>query len=335
MKRVRIDLERIIDIDALAQAAYRARAGKKRVRRHVHFFLDLEARLAVIRAELLSGLAPYGRYATFVVHDPKRRTIHAACFADRVIHHALMAQVGPVLDVSLIEQTYACRIGRGPIAAMHRAWAGLRRYPWFVQIDVHRFFDTIDHSILKGLVRRRIKGSVLPVLDRIIDSFHSEPDRGLPIGSLTSQHLANFYLAGLDRFLTAQRGARHYVRYMDDCIWWAQSQDEARSMLQAARHWLWNERRMTLQERSTNLLPSAQGVTFCGFRLVPESIRLTRRRKRRFAMLRRQWEKDYVGDRLTAQELQQRYASLLAMSRHAASTGWRRQELFRHGQVAA
>ena len=56
----------------------------------------------------------------FRIHDPKPRLIHAPAFRERVLHHALMAHAGPVLDRALVFDTYACRVGKGTLAAVRR-----------------------------------------------------------------------------------------------------------------------------------------------------------------------------------------------------------------------
>jgi hypothetical protein len=85
--------------------------------------------------------------------------------------------------------------------AIAQVQANLRRFPWFGKVDVDGYFPSIDHARLKQLLARRFKGDgFLALLGRIIDSCPAAPGRGLPIGSLTSQHFANHYLDGADRF---------------------------------------------------------------------------------------------------------------------------------------
>ena len=138
--------------------------------------------------------------------------ISAAPFRDRVVHHALCRVIEPVLDRGFIHHTYACRAGKGNHRALRHFVRLCRRYRYVLLCDVRKYFPSIDHDIVLSLVRRRIKDrGVLWLLGRIVASscaqepavWHFPGDdlftpagrrRGLPIGNLTSQLLANVML---------------------------------------------------------------------------------------------------------------------------------------------
>ena len=84
----------------------------------------------------------------FEIRDPKPRAIFAPCFRERVLHHALMDRIGPVLDRALINDSYACRAGKGTLAATARVHEHVRRFPWYAKMDVRAYFASIRHSIL-------------------------------------------------------------------------------------------------------------------------------------------------------------------------------------------
>ena len=87
---------------------------------------------------------------------------------------------------------------------------------------MRRYFDSIPHDELIDRLRRRFKDQrLLALFERILRSYAKTPGCGLPIGSLTSQHFANFYLGWFDRFVKESLRIRGYVRYMDDCILWS------------------------------------------------------------------------------------------------------------------
>lgn len=228
--------------------------------------------------------APLGRCRRFVIHDPKRREITAACFADRVLHHAIMNLAEPRFERMLVESSFACRTGKGVHAAVIAVQNNLRRYPWLVQTDIQSYFPSIDHVILKSLLATRFKGAdFLRLLERIIDS--SDPSSsacGLPIGSLTSQHFANAYLDSADRFLLDHPAVCAHVRYMDDIVWWCRSRRDASETLQLLRDFLWQSRKLTLKS-TVQIRQSRQGLCFCGFRVrqgivLPSSRKLSRYR---------------------------------------------------------
>jgi len=216
MKRTRIELDEIASWHNLNLALERAARGK-RYRPEVMAFLEsADVNLATLQSQLLAGTVPLGNMTRFHIRDPKPRVIHAPCFQERILHHAIMAHVGPVLERALVDDTFACRTGKGTLAAVQRSQHHVRRFPWYAKLDIRQYFASVDHEILKGQLRRRLKpGPLLTLLDRIIDAHQDAPGKGLPIGALTSQVFANFYLTPLDRFLLETCKVAGMVRYMD------------------------------------------------------------------------------------------------------------------------
>jgi len=216
MKRSGVSLDAVADWHNLSAAFHRAALGKGHRTEVIQFKKDLPNRLANLRKDILAGTVTVGQMRCFHIRDPKPRIIHAPCFPERVLHHALMASVGPVLDRGLVADTYACRTGKGALAAVRRAQHHLQRWPWYAKIDIRSYFANIDHAILGELLARRFKDQpLLALMARIINAHHAAPGKGLPIGALTSQQFANYYLSGLDRLLLEACRVRGFVRYMD------------------------------------------------------------------------------------------------------------------------
>lgn len=335
MHRTRIDLARIAELDNLARAAWLAGRGKGRRGEVAGFFTDLEGHLRRLADGILDGSRPLGVFRAFTVWDPKRRLIHAPCFEDRVLHHALFAHAGPVLERTLVPSCFACRPGKGPLAAVQHAQAALRRYPWYVKIDVRGYFDSIDQQRLLGLLARRFKGAgLLALFARILAGYATAPGKGLPIGTLASQHFANFYLDGLDRLLLERLGARAHVRYMDDCLWWCDSREQARATLREVLAYAADPCLLTIKA-SAQINRSSHGVGFLGHRILPGSLRLSRRRRRRFVARRAHWEQAYAAGRLDALGLQRAWAAVYSIVATADSQGWRRLALARHPPLDA
>ena len=202
MRRVGHLFEQIVDRDNLRRAVHKALKGK-RDRPDVQAWLgQLESHLQRITAQLQVGSFPVGRFHQFVIHDPKERIITAPCFEERVVHHAIMNVCEPYLDRLLVFDSYACRRGKGRIACLLRARRFAARHRWFLKLDIRKYFDSIHHDRLLRLWQRRFKDARLfGLLESMIRSYRGTLGRGLPIGSLLSQHLANFYLGWYDRFL--------------------------------------------------------------------------------------------------------------------------------------
>ncbi|MGR9108907.1 MAG: reverse transcriptase/maturase family protein [Gammaproteobacteria bacterium] len=327
MKRTRIEASEIADLHNLARAAHKAAKGKRTRPVVSRFFAGFDNHINRLSADIQAGLLPYGRYSRFVIHDPKTRTIHAACFEDRVFHHALIQSIGPVLERAMVPSAFACRVGKGTHAAIRRVQGGLREYPWYVKIDIAKYFDSIDHDILLKILYRRFKGEwFIAQLQRLVESYSTRSGKGLPIGALTSQYFANYYLDGLDRLITEELGGKSHVRYMDDSIWSGGSKEHAKDSLSRVRDFLDCERALCLKP-PVQINRSAHGVTFCGLRVRREAVRLTPRRKRRYRSRRQFWERRYAKGEITALELQQAYSGVHGITVGADSREWRRKNL--------
>lgn len=169
-RRSPIGLADIASIETLTTAFWQASRGKRLRADMQAFTANLDEELSRLGEDILAGSAPEGRWTSFDVYDPKLRRILAPCFRDRVLHHALMMHMGPVLERALVDDTYACRPGKGSLAAVLRAQHHVWRFPWFVKADMRAYFASIDHTALRGVLRRRFKNpGLLALCDRILE----------------------------------------------------------------------------------------------------------------------------------------------------------------------
>lgn len=340
VRRSGVGIEEVARWTNLCAAYWRASLGKRRQAEVRGFEMRWERELTRIALQLRAGRYRFSPLRMFEIRDPKRRVIHAPVFVDRVVHHALVAVVGPVLDRALVFDTYACRHGKGTHAAVLRAQHHARRHDWFAKIDVRDYFGSIDHATLLRLLKRRFKEpGMLGLFERVLASHSNSRDierRGLPIGALTSQHFANYYLAGLDRFVLETLGVGGMVRYMDDLAWWGDDRRELSEQLALVREFA--ERELGLRIHRTQVQRAIAGMSFCGFRVLRSGLRLTRRRMKRYRRARRMWESAFELGCIDSPRLQSGYASALAITRGpgcgpSAGRGFRVSELRRHGAV--
>ena len=225
----------------------------------------------------------------FTIFDPRQREITAACFADRVLHHALLNLAEPRLEAALLPSSFACRPGLGVHAAVAAVQRQLQRWPWWVQVDVAGYFPSIDHGLLMAMLARRVKGvEHLALWQRIVASGVTPvpegagPRVGLPMGALTSQHVANAYLDAADRFLLGRPEVGGHVRYMDDIVWWYRTRAEAEQTLALLTDFLWQARRLRLKP-SAQVGESRHGLRFCGFEARRGAVWPGPRKRQRFA----------------------------------------------------
>ena len=316
MKSSKIRLEQIAHPDNLREAFLRAARGKGHRAEVIAFRENLGAELAALSAEILSGTVAVGQFNAFTIHEPKERRIHAPCFRERVLHHALLAQCEPDFERGLVADTFACRKGKGREAALRRAEHHAARHQWFLKLDVAKYFDSIPHAPLLAAVARRFRDArVVALWTRIVTAYETSPGRGLPIGALTSQHLANFYLGSIDRLVKETLRVPGYARYMDDMALWGE-RAEVKAAFVAVRLHLAEQLGLTLKA-NWHLQPVARGMDFLGYRVFPCGSRLNRASRRRFL---RRWgwcERALATGRICDTVAQRRVLALTAFVRVA------------------
>jgi retron-type reverse transcriptase len=217
MKRQNHLFELIVDYQNFRLAFLRAVRGKKPSPSMMLFRKNLDTNLEHLRNSLTTGEYTWGQYRSFTITDPKPRIISSAPFEDRVVHHAIINILEPLFERRMVYHSYACRKDKGTQRAIMYAFRQCKKSPWFLKLDVHKYFDSIDHGVLKTMLASLIKdGRTLLLLSELIDNYHRDTGKGVPIGNLTSQFFANLYLSGLDHYILEELRPHGYTRYMDD-----------------------------------------------------------------------------------------------------------------------
>jgi RNA-directed DNA polymerase len=261
---------------------------KNKARRHdvAAFAWRLEEHVFALHGDLRSGRYRHGPYATYSVCDPKQRRIHKATVRDRLLHHAIVR----VLD------SFSCRRGKGThraVEALHRMLRRVSRNgarPCFaLQFDVRRFFASVDHRVLLGVLGRTVRDAdAMRLLAAVVGSHTSAfapAPVGLPLGNLTSQLFANVYLNELDQFVKHGLRVRSYVRYADDVAIVSADAESLRRLLLPVEDFLSRRLRLRLHPSKIRIRKYRQGIDFLGYVLLPHHrvVRTTTKRR----MLRR------------------------------------------------
>ena len=327
----------VIEFENLMLAARQAQKGKRFRDNVLAFNYRLEQELFGLHTELKNLTYQPGGYRTFRISDPKPRLISAAPYRDRVVHHALCNVIVPLLDRTLIGHTYANRSGYGTHRALTQFTGWARRYRYCLQCDIKKYFPSIDHEILKGLIRQQIKcPETLWLIETIIDASNEQIPvieyfpgdelitpvlrrRGLPIGNLTSQFFANLYLSPFDHFAKRQLKLSKYLRYVDDFAAFSDNRAvlaEARIAMEENLASL----RLKMHPIKSQLFETRYGANFAGFRILPDRIRVRndnlRRSRRRMKELQRQYEAWEIDLAPLVQRLQSWEAHLLHGDTH-------------------
>jgi hypothetical protein len=325
MKRTGGLYEKIYALDNLLLAFAKAQRRKQGKPDVFVFRNTLHDALHRMRDALASLTVQVGPYQYFSIHDPKERKICAAPFRDRVLHHAIMNICEPTFERYAIHHSYACRQGKGSHAAVRQAQRNSRGQGWYLKMDVAKYFDRIRHDLLLTNLQRLFKDrDLLDLLEKIIASYEAAPGVGIPIGNLTSQHFANYFLGIFDHFVTDELRTHGYVRYMDDMVLWGEDKRRLRLVLPRLRDFLWTRLALTVKD-SLEIRPVTTGLNFLGFRIFPDRIALAHRARRRFAQKLMEYEKNHTEGVWDERTLAQRVEALVACTALADARGFRRK----------
>ena len=326
----------------LLLASRKAQRGKRYRHDVLAFNSNLENELFRLQKELESFQYSPQPYRKFQIFEPKRRVISAAAYRDRVVHHALCAVIVPPLERAFLPTSYANRQGFGSHRALRHFVSCTSRYRWVFQADLRLYFPSIDHQLLMEQLKHTIHcpatiwllqkilengAEVAPALDAFAGDDLLTPlqrPRGLPIGNLTSQFLANFHLNDFDHHIASLGGIREYLRYVDDFALFADHPAPLeRARLVVAREL--RRLRLRLHPIKSQIRRTSDGVSFVGFHVVPGRVRVRNHTLRRGRSRLRQMERAVERGDLGAEEARQRLESWNAHLAHGHTWRLRRQ----------
>jgi len=338
-------LDAVFSFAALWAAAARASRGRRLQPSVARFRLDLEPQLLAIRRAVLAGTWRPSPTRALLVRDPKPRRIAVPTFGDRVVHHCVGAALEPCHERRMIADSYACRRALGTHAALRKATAWARTYRWWVRLDVAQYFPSIDHAVVREQLARDLPDIPLRALcERILaaggrpgtlyvpgDDLFAPHARtvGLPLGSLLSQLFANRYLDPVDHLVKDRLHLRGYLRYMDDMLLF---HDDRRALEEVARRVEDACHGLRLRLHAWCVQPTAAGVGFVGYRVMPDHVRVRRTSVNR-ALRRLRWQLRHVGD-LGDEGVRAGLRAVFAHWRHAQSWRLRARTLRRLGLLA-
>jgi len=232
-----INFEKIISVDNLLPAWKEFLRGKRNKKDVQEFQLHLMDNVLSLHNDLKNKTYIHGGYHAFNISDPKPRNIHKASVRDRLLHHAIYRILYPVFDKKFIYDSYSCRTNKGTHKAMDRFRDFHRKVSkndtrtcYVLKCDIRKFFANIDHNILKKILSKGIFDTdILWLFSQVIDSFHTSVNainsaiaenlaKGLPLGNLTSQLLANIFMNEFDQFIKRELKVKYYIRYADDFV---------------------------------------------------------------------------------------------------------------------
>lgn len=285
MKRLNNLYSQIISIENLKIADTKASKGKsKQYGVEVHK-KQQENNILLLREMLLNKTYQTSPYTTFKVYEPKERVVYRLpYFPDRITHHAVMNILEPIFVSVFTNDSYSCIKGKGIHAcakSVEKALEDKEGTEYCLKMDIKKFYPNIDHSILKQLLRRKIKDNeLLWLLDEIIDSAD-----GLPIGNYLSQYFANFYLTYFDHWLKEVKGVKYYFRYADDLVILSDNKPHLHQLLFDIKQYLNDELKLIVKDNYQIFPVDSRSIDFVGYRFYHTHTMLRKSIKQNFARM--------------------------------------------------
>lgn len=265
-------------ISNLYEAYNNARKGKRKSHNVNLFERNLGANIYKLCQELQNRTYKPLPYRHFTINEPKPREIAAPAFRDVVVQHAIYKVIYPIFDSAFIFDSYGCRKAKGS----HRAVDKLQKFmrnkenqnAFILQLDIKRFYYSIDRNILKTLIEKKIKDKEFV---NLIMTFAKDGDNtlGVPIGNLLSQLLALIYLNKLDHYIKRELKIKCYVRYVDDFILILPTYNDCVKLKNIIENFL--DQTLKLKLSKWRIAPLKKGANFVGYRTW-KNIRFLRKR---------------------------------------------------------
>lgn len=285
MKRIGNLYESIYEMDNLILADYLASKGKNRQNGVIAHQRNKTANLEILQRMLIEKRYRTSLYKTFKIYEPKERDIFCLpYFPDRIMHHAVMNKLEKVFVRCFTADTYSCIKGKGVHAALRALKIALKNVEgttYCLKLDIRKFYPSIDHDVLKELLRRKIKDKdFLQLLDETIDSAP-----GVPIGNYLSQYFANFYLTYFDHWLKEEKRVKYYFRYADDMVILSSNKPDLHRLLAEIREYLDNKLKLEVKSNYQVFPVASRGIDFVGYKSYHTHTELRKSIKKRFAKM--------------------------------------------------
>jgi retron-type reverse transcriptase len=296
----------VVSISNLLEAWKKFSQGKRNGTEVAHFEMHLEHHLFTLHNKLITKTYTHDPYIEFVVCDPKRRNIHKASVRDRVLHQAIFQKLYPLFDNYFIYDSYSSRENKGTHLGVERLINFCRketknytRTAYVLKCDIKKFFDSIDHTILKRLIYDKVLDEDLRnLIEIIMNSFEKTPGVGLPLGNVTSQLFANIYMNEFDQFVKHSLKVKYYGRYCDDFFIVSHDKEWLNSLIRKMELFFRETLKLQLHPNKISLRKVSQGIDFLGYVIRPHVITIRNSTRRRILRKVTQAHKNFSNNEL-------------------------------------
>lgn len=272
-------------MENLQLADAKARKGKRTQYGIKNHDKNRESNIIRLHAMLKDKTYRTSPYTTFKIYEPKEREVYRLpYYPDRITHHAVMNILEPIFVSTFTSDTYSCIKGRGIHGAAYSVRNALKDIPgtqYCLKMDIQKFYPSVNHDILKQLIRHKIKDkNLLWLLDEIIDSAE-----GVPIGNYLSQYFANFYLTYFDHWIKETKGVKYYFRYADDIVILSDNKLYLHALLSDIRKYLYSELKLKIKDNYQVFPVESRSIDFVGYRFYHTHTLLRKSIKKSFARM--------------------------------------------------
>ena len=302
----------ICSMDNLYRAYQNAKSGKgwykevKQIEKRPFYYL------AGLQYMLKNHLFKTSEYEIFILNEGKKKrdVYKLPFFPDRIAQWAILQVIEPFLVANMTADTYSAIPGKGiqPIVNDLRGYYktkrvdGKKKSVWVpsillsdeentrycYKIDLHHYYQSINHEVLKQKFRTVFKDpELLWLLDEIADSINTateedlielslsgeievDPNTGIPIGNYMSQYSGNFYLSSFDHWVKEELHVKHYYRYMDDVVIFASSKEELHEIHRKVTAYTRDYLHLNIKGNYQIFPTKVRGVDFVGYRFFGE-----------------------------------------------------------------
>lgn len=302
----------ICSMDNLYRAYQNAKSGKgwykevKQIEKRPFYYL------AGLQYMLKNHLFKTSEYEIFILNEGKKKrdVYKLPFFPDRIAQWAILQVIEPFLVANMTTDTYSAIPGKGiqPIVNDLRGCYktkiidGKKKSVWVpsillsdeentrycYKIDLHHYYQSINHEVLKQKFRKVFKDpELLWLLDEIADSINTateedlielslsgeievDPNTGIPIGNYMSQYSGNFYLSSFDHWVKEELHVKHYYRYMDDVVIFASSKEELHEIHRKVTAYTRDYLHLNIKGNYQIFPTKVRGVDFVGYRFFGE-----------------------------------------------------------------
>ena len=247
--------------------------------------------LVDIKRVLENNLYDGGKYNIFIIYKPKVRIVMSQSIYDKIINHYVTRFIlMPKLKKYLNHNNCATRKGMGTSYAIRLLKKYIEYYKkhykklYFLKMDIQKYFYSIDHEVVLKLIKNDLNDEEYNLIKIILDSTNRpyvnkiiknysktikkdlplyENGKGLPIGNMSSQFLAVFYMHSLHHFMEANLHLK-FICYMDDYIILNESKEYLKLSSDIISKKIKDELKLNLNDKKTYIANMKEGIPFLG-----------------------------------------------------------------------